>query len=199
MPIEINGEEYCVQRFYDLLFEEHQLPDGTLTGKPRIQWAWEQADMAVEAPVAATGYTDEVTVLPRDDAAKISIWCDSVTGVTPRTQQPINMTSHALGNFFETMVIVIMYTFTSRQGDMGATKRKAGQVIRDLVYNMIRSYIKGAHNFQVNADYRFGSERMQGGSRRGFRGNNKFPGHMKESLLIAVSFDLKRDVPVIFG
>ena len=192
-----NGEEFCVEKFRQMIFGNHILPDGTDTGVPRIEYLWGQAGIKAVVPVDATGFTNEVTVLPRDDAAKISIWCDSVQTVDP-TATSDYPSSGTLGHFYENVVIVVMYTFSARQEDIGTTKRLAGQVIRDIIYNAIRSYIPSAHYFRVNADYRFGSDRMQGGSRRGFRGNLKTPGHMKESLLVAASFNLKRDVPVLF-
>jgi hypothetical protein len=128
-------------------------------------------------PEIIGGYSSTVLAEARNDANSIRIWVDSVTPV----QEYMN-------NWVDEMINVgILRTYSSLKPDFGAVGRVNGELIRRTIREWWKPYYSdGAIDVKVTMDYRFASERMTGGSRRGLIGTLKDVGHNKESFSMGV-------------
>jgi hypothetical protein len=106
-------------------------------------------------------------------------------------QAPITAGPHSHGIFYEMFMGGVAYSFSERQERMGKHKRVAGEAIRRLLYGYIHRYVPTAHKLQLYADYRFASQRMEGGSRKGLMGKMSEPGHLKDTFVIGIQLEYR--------
>lgn len=159
--------------------------------RDHLQDEFTRLGVGLDAPDELNGYGDDITINTRDGASQIIIWCDNMATIHWEKNSPMQKGPQGFGVFYEQFQGGIAYTFSARRNDNGEIKRRAGEAIRRMVYGYIHQYVPTAHKVMLWADYRFGTDRMQGGSRRGLKGNLKEPGDLKDTIIIGVQMDIK--------
>lgn len=171
---------------------EQKIIEGIATAlKDNLQDEFDEVELDYPAPDETNGYTDEVTITSRNSSNEINVWCDSMVTLGPNDQIPFISGAQSVGFVYERGVFGILYTFSVPRDQMGSHKRKASEAIRRVLYGRFHQAIPGAVNMILTSHYRFGTDRMQGGSRVGLRGAIKETGDLKDSLVIGIQADLK--------
>lgn len=159
--------------------------------KDNLQAEFTRLGLAYPAPDEVNGYGDEITIRTRDNASQIIVWTDSVSTIHHAKQAPITMGPGSHGIFYEMFMGGIAYTFSERQERMGKHKRVAGEAIRRILYGHIYREVPTCHKLLLYTDYRFSSDRMDGGSRKGLKGKMSEPGHLKDTMVIGVQLEYR--------